>query len=232
MASGPIPIALALESDLVLRGHEFSVDGPPVIFVHDFGEDLDAWVPLTSRMAGNGFRVISMELRGHGLSSGEPDPSSAIDDLRQMLTEIRAAFGPVGLVTHGHLAHASLFIDGDWGAPVQIAVSPAPVEDLNLDIGQSKTAMRMIVYGADHAETSVFANDIYAGLRGQKLLVSTAADETGPKLLRHQPQLFEQMTTFLRRYLIGHHLAFIADHADQIAARAAQAAPASEPENE
>lgn len=231
MPSGPIPVAIALESGLVLRGHEFSVDGPPIVFVHDFDADLDAWVPVTSQIAGQGFRVISMDLRGHGLSEGEPDPLSAIDDLRGMLGEIRAIFGPVGLVSYGRIAHASFFIDERWGAPAQIAVSPVPAEDLNLDIDQSKPAMRMITYGSKDAESSTFIDDYYGRLRGQKLLVSTGADESGPELIRKRPQIMEQMTMFLRRYLTGHHLAFIADHADEIAARAEQTGAATDTES-
>ena len=178
-----------------------------------------------------GYSVLSFDLRGHGLSEGEPDPLSAIDDLRGMLGEIRAIFGPVGLVCYGRIAHASFFIDERWGAPAQIAVSPVPAEDLNLDIDQSKPAMRMITYGSKDAESSTFVDDYYGRLRGQKLLVSTGADESGPELIRKRPQIMEQMTMFLRRYLPGHHLAFIADHADDIAARAEQTGAATETES-
>ena len=222
MSNSPIPIAIALESGTVLRGHEFSVDGPTVVFVHDIGADLDAWVPLTSRTAKEGFRVVSIELRGHGLSDGHFNRTDLVDDLRTMLGEIRASFGPVALVSYGQVAHASFFLDEAWGAPVQVAVSPRPVNKLDLKVADSKPAMRLILYGANSGDAADYIDTNYSKLKGQKLLASTGSDELGPELLRANPSLFEQMTMFVRRYLIGYHLQFIKDHEDEITERAAE----------
>ena len=232
MVASPIPIAVALESGLVLRGHEFSVDGPPIVFVHDLDEDLDAWIPLTSQMAAQGFRVISIDLRGHGLSDGGRDASSIIDDIRAMVGEIKGSFGPAGLVTYGEVAYTTFFIDENWGAPTQVAVSPIPPRTLNLDIDQTKPAMRMIVHGKHDAESSTFVDESYGRIRGQKLLVSTGSDLAGPALIREHPSLFEQIVIFMRRYLTGHQLKFIEDHKDEIAARARQIAAARDTESE
>ena len=75
MSGAPTAVAVRTADGLTLRGHEWPVDGPAVVFAHDLGDDLDAWGPVTARMAAAGFRVISMELRGHGLSEGDPDPA-------------------------------------------------------------------------------------------------------------------------------------------------------------
>ena len=52
MPAAPVPVAIRLPDGLVLRGHEWPVDGPAVVFLHDHGDDLDAW---GSYHCGSGF---------------------------------------------------------------------------------------------------------------------------------------------------------------------------------
>ena len=105
--SKPYPIEIALADGTVLRGVEHPADGPPLLLVHDVGEDLDAWGSVAPAVRSAGFRVICLELRGHGLSDGEPDPSSTVEDVAGALAEVRGAFGPCGLIVHGTAAAAA-----------------------------------------------------------------------------------------------------------------------------
>jgi len=218
MVTRPIPVAIRLSNDLTLRGHEWSIDGPPVVFVHDLGEDLDAWGPVTSTVAHSGFRVISLELRGHGLSDGEPDPTRVLEDMRLLLDEIVPSFGPVGLVSYGSASEALLSLDGEDGAPVQVIISPQQLEPTGIEWATSKRAMRLIVGGSLDEQAHGYLKAIYPRMLGEKLWVSVATPEHGPALLVDQPNALEQMTVFFRRYLTAYHLAWIKEHEDQIRA--------------
>lgn len=216
MTATPLPVAIRLRNDLTLRGHEWSVDGPPVVFVHDLGHDLDAWGPVTSTLARSGLRVISLELRGHGLSDGEPDPSAVLEDVRLLLAEIVPSFGPVALVSYGSTSEALFSLDIDDGAPVQVIISPQQLDPAGVEWAASKRATRLIIGGSLDARAHEYLKAIYPKMLGEKLWVSVATTEHGPALLIDQPSALEQLTIFLRRYLTGYHLAWIKKHEDQI----------------
>ena len=218
MGTAPVAIAIRLQDGLILRGHEWSRDGPAVVFVHDLGDDLDAWGTVTARVAAEGFRVISVELRGHGLSDGEPDPDTVQSDMERMLDEITVSFGPVAVVAYGSVTRSLLFLDSDRGAPVHVMVAPLPGNPRSIDWRTTSRAMRLVLSGSLSAEVTEHLDFTYPRLKGQRMQVSAASDRTGPALLIDQPQLVEHMTMFLRRYLTGYHLSWIADHAEQIEA--------------
>ena len=127
--SKPYPIEIALADGTVLRGTEHPADGPPLLFVHDLGEDLDVWGSVAPAVRSEGFRVICVELRGHGLSDGEPDPSATLDDVAGALGEVLGAFGPCGLVVHGTTARVAFELGSEHGAPVHAVISPTPGSD-------------------------------------------------------------------------------------------------------
>jgi len=218
MTETPIPVAVRLANDLTLRGHEWSVDGPPVVFIHDIGHDLDAWDRVTSTVARSGFRVISLELRGHGLSDGEPDQATVLEDVRLLLTEITQSFGPVALVAYGSASEALISLDGQDGAPVQVIISPKHLDPTGIDWTNSKRATRLIIGGSLDHRAHEYLKAIYPKILGEKLWVSVATKEHGPALLIDQPSSLEQLTIFLRRYLTTYHLAWIKEHEDQIRA--------------
>ncbi len=217
--AAPIPIAVRLESGITLRGHEWSVDGMAIVFVHGFGEDLDVWGTVPSRLAAAGFRVISLELRGHGLSDGEPDRDSVRDDIRELSAEVAGSFGPVALVTHGETAETVLHLGPDAGVPVHILVSPAPLDGDGVDWSSSNPAtQRFVMVGALDKEALEYAESIYPSIRGVSMWASTGTPDQGPALLEEHQTMVEQLSIFVRRYLTPFHLAWIAQHADEIKA--------------
>ena len=177
--SKPFPIEVALADGTVLRGIEHPADGPPLLFVHDVGEDLDAWGSVAPAVRAEGFRVICLELRGHGLSDGEPDPSATVDDVTSALAEVSGAFGPCGLVVHGTAAGAAFELGSEHGAPVHAVISPAPgpgdADDGNDGIG-SVPSMRVLFTGAhdepvhEHVRTShsKYARPEHVDLHGHR----------------------------------------------------------------
>lgn len=220
MAARPIPIAIRIESGIVLRGHEWSQDGLPVLLVHDLGGDLDDWGTTPSVLAGAGFRVMSVELRGHGLSEGEPDPELVRSDMVELLHEVAGSFGPVAVVVCGAVAEAAFYLDERLGAPVHILASPQPLDPAGIDWSNSTYAMRLVAVGAKSEAARGYADRIYPELRGPKLWVATGTEDQGPELLSNHPSVLEQVAMFVRRYLTAHHLAWIAEHEDDIEAAA------------
>lgn len=211
---GPTAVAVRTARGLTLRGHEWPVDGPAVVFAHDLGDDLDAWGPVTARVAAAGFRVISMELRGHGLSDGDPDPERLLDDLAEMLAEITGSFGPVGMVSYGRAACRLLYLNEEAGVPVQALITPFAEEEP--DWRGTRSAMRIFLGGSQDEDRHRFLDRIYPKVLGVKLRVSGAAAEAGPQLLQVRPQLLEHLIMFMRRELTPRHLAWIAQRADRL----------------
>lgn len=219
----PFPIEIALADGTVLRGIEHPADGPPLLFVHDIGDDLDAWGSLAATVAASGFRVIRLELRGHGLSDGEPDPTATVDDLTGALAEVNGAFGPVGLVVYGSAASAAFVLDSEAGAPVHAVISPSPdrQDGAGSDEGDAgragdgaaEPAVRVLFTGAHDEPVHEHVRAMYSKLRGQNMWISTGTTLRGPAMLSEYPHLVEQLVMFMRRYLTGYHLAWIADHA-------------------
>ena len=214
--SKPFPIEVALADGTVLRGMEHPADGPPLLFVHDLDEDLDAWGSVAPAVRAEGFRVICLELRGHGLSDGEPDPSATLDDVTGALAEVQGAFGPCGLVVHGTAARAAFELGSEHGAPVHAVISPAPgpdsADDGDVGIG-SVPSMRVLFTGAHDEPVHEHVRTSHSRMRGQNMWISTGTAQRGPTLLQEHPHLVEQLVMFMRRHLTAYHLAWIAEQA-------------------
>jgi len=198
----------------VLRGIEHPADGPPLLFVHDVGEDLDAWGSVAPAVRSEGFRVICLELRGHGLSDGEPDPSATVDDVTGALAEVQGAFGPCGLVVHGTVARAAFELGSEHGAPVHAVISPAPGPG-DADSGDdgigSFPSMRVLFTGAHDEPVHEHVRTSHSKMRGQNMWISTGTALRGSTLLQEHPHLVEQLVMFMRRHLTAYHLAWIAE---------------------
>lgn len=65
-------------------------EGPPVILLHGGGQTRGAWGNTVSAMASHGFRVIALDLRGHGESDWSPDGRYALDQFADDLRTVAA----------------------------------------------------------------------------------------------------------------------------------------------
>jgi 3-oxoadipate enol-lactonase len=57
--------------------YEAAGDGPAVVFVHGLGGSIETWRAQASAIAGAGFRAVSYDQRGAGLTAKPPGPYSA-----------------------------------------------------------------------------------------------------------------------------------------------------------
>ena len=69
--------------------------GAPVVFIHGWTLDLDAWEPQAAAF-GDSHRVVRYDRRGFGLSDGTPSRTADAEDLRRLVDQIGP--GPVALV--------------------------------------------------------------------------------------------------------------------------------------
>ncbi len=70
------------------------VDGPPggqpVLLLHGGGQTRGAWGKAVAAMAGQGFHVLSLDLRGHGESGWSPDGRYSLDRFADDLRTVAA----------------------------------------------------------------------------------------------------------------------------------------------
>ena len=206
MSIEPVSIEVIAGDGLILRGYEWPTRGAPVVLLHDHDDDLDAWHDLDGELATNGFRVINLELRGHGLSDGDANRNTVLSDTQALLKEVKNVWGPVGLCTYGDVAAALCFLDSSCAPTVQIAISPLPSTDKQLDVTQRPDTAYLVISGTGDKKITEQARIVFDSLGRNKLWASVASDQQGPELLQKHRHLIGDMTLFLQRYLVPAHL--------------------------
>jgi len=206
MSIEPVSIEVIAGDGLILRGYEWPTRGAPVVLLHDHDDDLDAWHDLDGELATNGFRVINLELRGHGLSDGDANRNTVLSDTQALLKEVKNVWGPVGLCTYGDVAAALCFLDSSCAPTVQIAISPLPSTDKQLDVTQRPDTAYLVISGTGDKKITEQARIVFDSLGRNKLWASVASEQQGPELLQKHRHLIGDMTLFLQRYLVPAHL--------------------------
>lgn len=130
--------------------------GDPLLLVHGFGADCDAW-PLLAMHLNSRFRIIAPDLPGFGDSSRRPDAPYSLDDQLRRLEGFAAALG----LTRFHLAGNSM---GGYLAAHYAARHPGQVMSLWL----------LAPAGVSTAEESELQQLLARG--DNPLLVNTEAD--------------------------------------------------------
>ncbi len=80
---------------------EWSTEGTPLVFVHGFGNDAHVWDDIAPVLAPH-YRVLCLDLRGHGDSGRDPDSNY---DPESMAADLECVFDSLGierLVLVGH----------------------------------------------------------------------------------------------------------------------------------
>lgn len=201
MTVGPLPIEIEVEAGTKLRGHEWLVLGSPLVVIHDEGRDLDGWGDVLQTAADGGFHVIAVDLRGHGLSDGEPDPTRVGSDVAALVHHVNRVWGTCGLVLAGRTCRGALSLGLGAQAPAQVLISPDLTGINETAIRAAIPAIRMVVVGTLDPKAKSEAERVFGVLPGQKVMASVGDAARGEDLVTGRDHLTEDLLAFFRMYL-------------------------------
>jgi len=121
----------------VLRGGVYAPDYPRavMILVHGFGEHQGRYLDMIEHLHGENIAVVTMDLRGHGLSEGKRgvclDYALMLGDVDAQLTHARAAFPDIPQYLYGHSMGGGIVLryasDAKRAAPLTALIASAPL---------------------------------------------------------------------------------------------------------
>jgi pimeloyl-ACP methyl ester carboxylesterase len=94
-AAGSRAVRFAAGEHVRLSGRVFGSGSVGVVLAHQVDNDQSAWFPFAQRLASQGYRVLTFDLRGYcpggvdGCSSGNPDVEASADDVDAAVRFIR-----------------------------------------------------------------------------------------------------------------------------------------------
>ena len=99
-------------------------DGPAIVLLHGSNSSLHTWEPLVKRL-GADYRIVTLDLPGHGLTGGTPDKDYSADGMAAAVDVVAAKLG----LDHFILGGNSM---GGWVAWRYALAQPARVDALLL----------------------------------------------------------------------------------------------------
>ena len=98
-----VPESVFIEGD---TGHKIHVqdwggDGPPMLLLHGLGAHTQWWDPVIPALKGS-FRVVAMDLRGHGDSNWTEPPRYTVPNYTWDIEHVRRHFGWNSFLLAGH----------------------------------------------------------------------------------------------------------------------------------
>jgi pimeloyl-ACP methyl ester carboxylesterase len=142
---------------LSIQATEWSRRGPTCVLLHGFGDNSSVWSHLAPQIMSR-FRVITIDLRGHGNSDWDPETRYDTETLTADLAAIIGSFGLERTILIGH----------SWGAGIAsrfAAAQPAVVAGLVIvDFGPelSEAGVAEILRGFTETPSSFGSSDEYA----------------------------------------------------------------------
>jgi pimeloyl-ACP methyl ester carboxylesterase len=135
---------------VVVRGERWWGSDEWCVFVHDTGEDLDAWRPLQGWVADQGRSAVVVDLRGHGGSDDGPEDIEA--DLAAAIRFARASGATaVCVIAAGAAARAALRGSPRPTTEMLVLLSPAAPGAEPVDAFRAPGVPRLFLYGAEDA---------------------------------------------------------------------------------
>ncbi|QQQ74449.1 alpha/beta hydrolase [Saccharothrix sp. 6-C] len=114
-----------LELDGGRLAYDVTGEGPLIVLAHGMGDNRGAYREVAARLAGAGYRVATVDQRGHGESSTGWPSYTRTDSAADLLAVVRHLGGPAVLVGHsfagGSVAIAAAREPGSVTAIVQIS---------------------------------------------------------------------------------------------------------------
>jgi pimeloyl-ACP methyl ester carboxylesterase len=207
------PVTLDVGSGVKLAAEEWGTGPKAVLLVHDEGGDRTDWGGLGPKLATTGFRVVAVDLRGHGRSAPPrpaTDPEWAVlaRDLdaaaswlsKRGVTDIHVIAAGAGATLALHAAAANPAFDD------LVLLSPSvSAHGLKLSGAIAGYGERpLFVAAAQDDPTAAKAADWLAGqAAGPKLLEVYPSGGSGARLLNTVPSLEGTIVTWLNGTLLA-----------------------------
>lgn len=180
----PEPVELRTDDGVILRG-ELRRNGPYwAVLVHDYDSDLESLAPLAEALAREEFTVLSVDLRGHGLSDGDPDEEASVVDVAAAVDWCRGeGAGQVFVAAAGRGAAGVL------GAPVDSPIAAAVLLGPNVPPGWSGdrirdwTGPKLFVVGTEDVEAERAARSAFDVCIGPRIFIQLPTSRRGHHLL-------------------------------------------------
>lgn len=185
-----------LPRDRIARGLHWPGGPDTAVLLHDVGGDLDDWRGLPASLAAQGYRVLAIDLPGHGLSDDPWEQGRARETVADLIAGARQhQTGRCFVISAGAIPP----LIGGAGLDALVAVSPAPDDDW--EPAQSTPPCLIFVGGADPAAAEA-ADRYFRGRRGWSVVSSFGVPDNGSDLLTGAwaGHLTEQIVAFLRDY--------------------------------
>lgn len=119
-----------LAGDMIKRRRSGMEQASGILFLHEAGKDRKSWYPLTVQLAGRGFNVLAIDLRGCGENPKLNKSGKTLDklpeaDVRKMLDDIRNSVSHLAL-SLGTNPESIAVIGAGLGANLAIAAANEP----------------------------------------------------------------------------------------------------------
>ncbi len=142
-AGRPADLQLSVPHALLRFRDEGS--GPAVVLVHGWTLDLDQWEPQAQALS-DAFRVIRLDRRGFGLSSGQPSLANDVGDVRALMKHLRLR--SVALVGMSQGARVAAHLAAESPECVSCVVFDGPPSGILSDASVAEEEIPLAAYRA------------------------------------------------------------------------------------
>lgn len=186
-------IELVTADGVTLRGEVAMCTSDWIVLVHPPGMDIDAWRPLNDVLEEVALTVLTVDLRGHGGSDGDPDEAALERDVDAML-EYADSHGALRLYLGlaGTAAAAANGVAADHDIRGIVFVAPIGVSE------DAAALSRLVLHDPDDSAEATAAN-ILRDLPGWSLEISLPS--AGPGLSMLQGPWAENVAGYVTAFL-------------------------------
>lgn len=138
---------------------------PPVLFLHGGGQSRHSWRNAARRVAGAGYRGITIDLRGHGDSDWAPDGDYGLKVMASDLCHVLRRFDrPVGLVGASRGGQVALMAAAAEPAQTRLVLMADVGPHISRDgVAPIRAFMERSMHGFDSVEAAAQALDSLPG---------------------------------------------------------------------
>ncbi len=218
-AAGSQSVRFAAGAHVRLAGRVFGSGSVGVVLAHQVDNDQSAWYPFAQRLATNGYRALTFDLRGYcpggvdGCSSGSPDVEASAEDvdaaIRFLEGEGARTVFLIGASVGGQAVLQSAARSG--GAIAGVVSLSAPVffaYEITAETLADVTMPSLFIAGRDDGDAATSASDFSRWVRGPTDLLVMDTSEHGTDLVSPESPAVARTVSgrilaFLKRYASG-----------------------------